>query len=218
MKKIKLSPSKLSLFFDCKRCFWIDKIKGIRRPTGIFPSLPNGMDMILKKHFDVYRSAGTLPPEIDGKMNGSLFNDMEKLNVWRNNRRGIQHVDESGAILMGALDDLFVTEDGFHVPVDFKTRGFPLKDDTSSYYQHQMDAYCFLLEKNGVKTADFAYLIFYYPVETNGNGKFSFKCDIVKLETNKKDAESHFKSAIETLQGPEPEPNQDCPWCNWNKI
>ena len=62
-----------------------------------------------------------------------------------------------------------------------------------------------------------SYLIFYYPVETNGNGNFTFNCDVVKIETNKKDAESHFKAAIETLQGPEPEPNQDCPWCNWNK-
>jgi len=29
--------------------------KGIKRPEGVFPSLPSGMDIILKKHFDTFR-------------------------------------------------------------------------------------------------------------------------------------------------------------------
>jgi len=48
--KIRLSPSSLNLFLECPRCFWLDKNKGIKRPRGIFPSLPSGMDSVIKKY------------------------------------------------------------------------------------------------------------------------------------------------------------------------
>jgi len=218
MNRITLSPSKLSLLKECKRCFWLDVNKGIKRPEGIFSSLPNGMDLVLKKHFDEFRRKGCLPPDIDGKLKGHLFDDMERLEVWRNNFKGLQYVDEmSGILLKGALDDLFVTEDDFHIPLDFKTRGFPLKEDTCDHYQHQMDVYCFLLDKNEVKTGNFACLIFYYPAEAEGNGKFKFECEVVRLETDKADGEKLFKGAIKVLQEPEPEGDSECQWCNWNK-
>lgn len=50
----KFSPSKLNLVKDCPRCFWLEYNKKFRRPRGIFPSLPSGMDQILKHHFDEY--------------------------------------------------------------------------------------------------------------------------------------------------------------------
>ena len=217
MKKVVLSPSKLSLFKECPRCFWLDVNKGVRRPEGIFSSLPNGMDLVLKRHFDAYRGKG-LPPDIKGKLKGRLFEDMDKLRVWRNNFKGLDHEDKaSGAILKGALDDLFVTEDGLHVPLDFKTRGFPLKENTHEHYQHQMDIYCFLLERNGLRTGDFACLLFYYPLAAEGIGMFRFECDIVRIKTDKKDGERLFLDAVKVLDGEEPASSGECAWCGWNK-
>jgi len=218
MKKIILSPSKLSLFLECPRCFWLDIKKGIKRPSGIFPSLPSGMDSILKKYFDEFRCKNCLPPDIENELDGHLFDDMDKLNVWRNNFKGLQYIDEdSGIGLRGALDDLFVTDEGFHIPLDFKTRGFPLKEDTHEHYQHQMDLYCFLLDKNGMKTGNFACLIFYYPKKVEDIGQVKFEVEVIKIKTNKKDGEKFFIDAIELLQGPEPECSNECVWCNWNK-
>ncbi len=218
MEGIVLSPSRLSLFRECKRCFWMDINKGVKRPNGIFPSLPSGMDLVLKEYFDTFRGNGHLPPEIDGKIRGHLFDDIEKLSVWRNNFKGLEFIHEStGTILRGALDELLVTDDGKHIPIDFKTRGFPLKEDTHEHYQDQMNLYCFLLEKNGMKTADFAYLLFYHPAESQGNGRFMFNVDIVRVETSKEDGERLFLDAIETLQGNEPECSETCEWCNWNR-
>ncbi len=50
----KLSPSSLNLMQDCPRCFWLTQHKVWKRPAGIFPSLPSGMDRILKIHFDKF--------------------------------------------------------------------------------------------------------------------------------------------------------------------
>lgn len=217
-KPITLSPSTLRLFLECPRCFWLHINKKIRRPSGIFPSLPSGMDKILKEHFDKHRQDKTPPEELEGKFKGRLFQDMEKLNVWRNNFKGLRFLDkETGIILMGAIDDLFVTENGKYAPLDFKTRGYPRKENTHEHYQHQMDIYSFLLEKNDLTPADFAILIFYHPVGVNNKHDVVFDPDPVKVPIDRKRGEQIFLDAVKCLLGEEPEPNKQCEWCNWNR-
>ena len=78
----KLSPSSLNLMFECKRCFWLTQHKVWKRPASIFPSLPSGMDKILKIHFDKFRDRGEIPPELKETEceNGfKLFEDKELL-------------------------------------------------------------------------------------------------------------------------------------------
>jgi hypothetical protein len=77
---------------ECPRCFWLAMNEGIRRPDGIMASLPNGMDRILKKHFDKFMRKQELPPEIKEECAGcSLFDDEEQLEALRDNRRGISY-------------------------------------------------------------------------------------------------------------------------------
>src|SRR3972149_5385822 len=103
----KLSPSTLSLFTECPRCFWLQFRKNLIRPAGIFPSLPSGMDAVLKNHFDSFMEKGELPPELkmldDGKL--KLFDDKELLALWRSNFKGIQWKDSAGNMLRGAIDN-----------------------------------------------------------------------------------------------------------------
>lgn len=218
MKPITLSPSTLRLFLECPRCFWLDKTKHIKRPAGIFPSLPFGMDKILKEHFDEHRKNGKPPEELEGKFEGKLFQDTEKLNTWRNNFKGLQYTDpKTGIILRGAIDELFVTADGKYAPLDFKTRGYPRKENTHEHYQHQMDIYSFLLEKNGMTPADFAILIFYHPIGINDKHDVIFDPDPVKVKVDRVRGEKIFLEAVKCLLGGEPEPSEDCEWCGWRE-
>ena len=163
----KLSKSSLSLMKECPRCFWLTQHKVWKRPQGIFPSLPSGMDNILKTHFDKFREKGKLPPELcdnhDCK-DMKLFDDKELLKIWRNNFKGIGWKDIEGNVLFGAIDDLLINGKKL-ITMDYKTRGFPLKEDTAEFYQDQLDIYNFLFRKNGYETEDYAFLIFYYPKE-----------------------------------------------------
>ncbi|MBI2451695.1 hypothetical protein HYV50_01290 [Candidatus Pacearchaeota archaeon] len=98
----KLSPSALSLFEDCPRCFWLDKHKVWKRPEGIMGSLMNGMDKVLKIHFDRFRDKGILPPEICNNghcENMKLFDNHEILKKWRNNLQGIRWEDKDVSII-----------------------------------------------------------------------------------------------------------------------
>ncbi len=86
---IRLSPSKLNILTDCPRCFWDQEVRGVKRPRGPFPSLPGGIDRVVKDHCDAHRSAGTLPPPLVGRVCGNLFPDQMQLDLWRNWRKGI---------------------------------------------------------------------------------------------------------------------------------
>lgn len=127
---IEVSPTILSVFLECPRCFWLLMNHNLRRPTGPVSTLPRGMDGLIKKYFDSFRAKGCLPPEIEGKVRGHLIGDQELLDEWRNWRKGLRFEDRSlGVLLRGALDECLVDEE-LYIPVDYKTRGYALKKDT----------------------------------------------------------------------------------------
>ena len=160
---------------ECPRCFWLQLVKKERRPDTPFPSLPSGMDKVLKEHFDRFMEKGELPPELKeqecAKDGCRLFNDKEKLKVWRSNFKGIEFLDKSSNILLhGAIDNLLIKGKKLIV-LDYKTRGFPVKDDTHEHYINQMDLYNLLLRENGYQTEDYTYLLFYYPNRVTETGE-----------------------------------------------
>ena len=213
MKIFKLSPSSLNLMQECPRCFWLDKNNIWKRPVGIFPSLPSGMDRILKIHFDKFRDKGLLPPEICEDTNCigmKLFDDKELLKTWQNNRKGISCTDEDGNILSGAVDNILQKGNKLIV-LDYKTRGYGLKEDTHEHYQLQLDVYNFLLRKNGYETEDFAFLLFYIPKEVAETGEVIFDTTLKKMSINIKNAENMWKKALIILNSECPE--KGCEWC-----
>ncbi len=212
---IRLSPTTgLNLFSECPKCFWLHFNRNIHRPRGIFPSLPGGMDLAIKDHFDKYR--GGLPPEIEGKVDGRLMPDADLMNAWRNWRTGLEYRDkERGAVLFGALDDC-LSDGNRYIPLDYKTRGSaPRAGDSEKYYQTQLDAYALLLSENGYKTKDFAYLVYFYPREVRADGIVKFNIETVKVGTDLNRAKKTFEDAVDLLKGPMPKRHSDCEYCNW---
>ncbi len=209
----KLSPSALGLIKECPRCFWLTHHKIWKRPQGIFPSLPSGMDKILKVHFDKFMKKNILPPEIaesgDCK-DCKLFDDEEKLKIWQSNFKGVSFTDEKGNNLHGAVDNLLVKGKKIIV-LDYKTRGYPLKEDTAAHYQHQIDIYNFLLRKNGYETEDYAFLLFYIPKEVLSGGEVIFDTELVKMKVDVKAAEKMWKDALKLLDSDCPKDR--CEWC-----
>lgn len=210
----KLSPSSLNLLKDCPRCFWLHHNKKVKRPNGAFPSLPAGMDRIIKAHFDSFRDRNLLPPELKELKGIKLFDDADLLEVWRNNFKGLQWKDDEGNVLRGAVDNILQKGKKLIV-LDYKTRGYELKDDTHEHYQDQLDIYNLLLRKNNYETEDYSFLLFYHPEKVNENGDVVFHTALVELEVSIKNAERIFKEAIDTLKGSMPKSSDDCEFCEW---
>ncbi len=209
----KLSPSALNLMQECPRYFWLTQNKVLKRPAGIFPSLPSGMDRILKHHFDKFMEKGELPPELcnNGEcVNMKLFSDKDKLKIWQSNFKGISWKDKDGNELHGAVDNLLVKGKKLIV-LDYKTRGYELKDDTAEHYRLQQKVYNFLLRKNGYETEDYFFLLFYVPKEVMTTGQVIFDTTLVKMKVDIKKAEKSGKEALKLLNGECP--NKCCEWC-----
>jgi hypothetical protein len=216
-KPLRLSPtSGLNLFNDCPRCFWLHYNGRVPRPRGIFPSLPGGMDLVIKDYFDQYR--GELPPELKGRVRGKLLEDVGLMNLWRNWRTGLEYFDKQrNAALFGALDECLV-HDGKYVPLDYKTRGSaPVAGDSERYYQTQLDAYALMLEANGYPVADFAYLVYYYPERVSENGAVRFNVHPVELSLDAHRAKNTFEQAVDSLQKSLPDRRESCEYCSWHK-
>lgn len=213
-----LSPRTLGMYDRCDRCFYEIVKEKDKRVGSIFPSLPSGMDKVLKIYFERYAKKGQVPPEVHPLGDFKPFHDPQQLKVWMNNRRGIRVSTPEGHTLMGAVDCILEKENTLLV-LDYKTRGFPLKDNTASYYQTQMDTYNFLLQENGHQTSDISALLFYYPKSVRADGSVKFNRELVTLHVNIQNPKDLFYGALDCLESAKPDPNEDCRHCTyWPKV
>jgi len=209
VKKTYLSPATINLYRECQRCFYLHMKYNIKRPRGPIPSIATGLDGILKKYFNYYRSIKELPPELKGEMSGYLIGNL-KPTYYRDIK--------DGYCLLGKLDDCLVTDSNTYVPLDHKTRA-SAAEDIHPAYQLQMELYCILLEGNGMKTDGRAYLLYYYPLNVSpeeGTGNILFGVDIKKVDVDMKHAEGFIEDAILCLEKDEiPDASEDCEYCKW---
>ena len=79
----KISRSKFFNFLSCKRCFYLDRVKGLKEPSMPGWALNVAVDELLKKEFDQYRKEQK-PHPIMVKHNLNFVPYMHKdLDVWR---------------------------------------------------------------------------------------------------------------------------------------
>lgn len=216
---IRLSPSKLSVFTECPRCFWNAEVGGVPRPRGPFPSLPGGMDLRMKTYFDQYR--GAMPPQIAGAVPGALYADQAQLKRWRFWRTGLS-VRRARWELIGAIDDLVVSPEGLHNPLDYKTKGSEPKNDGAQYYQHQLDCYHLMLEENGRPAGGQGYLCYLWPevVRTADEAipgiDVQFRLKVFTLQTDAARAERMIEAAVACIESKTPpEETPTCEYCRY---
>jgi CRISPR/Cas system-associated exonuclease Cas4 (RecB family) len=215
---IRLSPSSLNLFLDCPQCFYLDKVRGIKRPETPTSTLPSGVDNTLKKYFDHWRQKNALPPLLQGKLPGKLVSDQALIAKFRS--RSFEWYDkETNAHFTGILDDAMLLDDGLIIPIDNKTRGFPPVEPHESHL-NQMSGYTLLLKENGFKTKNLAYLIYWFfnHKEMDLENPLAFNVTVEEVETDPERIRQLFREAVETLNGPMPPSNSDCTFCAYRRI
>ena len=203
-----LSATTLKLFQECPRCFWLHVNQKIERPRGPFPSLPSGIDRVLKTYFETYRRQGALPPLIRGKLEGTLASQALTLGF----------TDEhTKARLWGKLDDCVILPDARLAPLDHKTRASAPADVsyTQQYYQFQMDVYTLLLERDGKRTSRTAYVVYYFPVDGSLHDGFPFDVAVHHIATRPEAAYQVFLAACACLEAPMPSSGERCEFCRW---
>ncbi len=173
----KLSRTKLEDFMRCERCFYIDRRLGIGKPSF---SLNSAVDLLLKKEFDVHRAAGTPHPFMQAYKIEAVPFQHKNMDVWRENFVGVQAPHpESGFLVFGAVDDIWVNKNDELIVVDYKATSkdgeVTLDAEWQDSYKRQMEIYQWLLRQNGFKVSNTGYFVYV-------NGKRDVKAFDGKLE------------------------------------
>src|SRR5688572_2130089 len=102
----RVSRSKIELFKQCPRCFWLDSRLGIKRPDGPPFNINKAIDELFKKEFDSYRAKQQPHPlQLEFKVDAIPYHH-DQLNQWRENFVGVQyHHKPTNLLIFGAVDD-----------------------------------------------------------------------------------------------------------------
>lgn len=161
-----VSRSKIDLFIECPRCFYIDRRLGTGRPPGPPFTLNNAVDRLLKAEFDVHRAAGSRHPLLDAYGIDARPIPHEALDAWRENFKGVEYLHRpTGFRVTGAIDDLWADSGGRFIVVDYKAtaRSAPvtaLDQGWHAGYKRQMEVYQWLLRRNGYAVAETGYFVY----------------------------------------------------------
>lgn len=165
---IKLSRSKIELFLDCPRCFWLDVKKNVKRPA-MFPyTINNAIDFLLKREFDAYREKVTPHPIMAKNNIDAVPYRSPHMDQWRSNFNGVRHEHEkTGFLVYGAVDDVWVNPKGELIVVDYKATGAN-QHQVQDSYRRQMEIYQWLLRRNNFNVSPTGYFVFARANKTNG--------------------------------------------------
>jgi CRISPR/Cas system-associated exonuclease Cas4 (RecB family) len=161
----KVSRSKIELFMQCPRCFWLDVRLKITRPNSPPFNINKAIDELFKKEFDTYRLAGKPHPlMVEFKVDAIPFQH-DQLDTWRETFVGVVAIHKPTNLhVFGGVDDLWVDPEGNVIVVDYKATAkaseVSISSDWQISYKRQLEVYQWLLRQNGLPVSDTGYFVY----------------------------------------------------------
>jgi hypothetical protein len=161
----KLSRSKIELFLNCPRCFYLDRRLGVGQPPGFPFALNSAVDLLLKREFDGHRVKGQAHPMMSAYGLDAIPFSHKDLEMWRENFQGLTyHHPETNLVISGAVDDIWVRPNGELIIVDYKSTSkdteVNLNAEWQRGYKNQMEIYQWLFRKNNFNVSDTGYFVY----------------------------------------------------------
>ena len=224
--RFRLSRSKIGLFQECRRCFYIDNKLGVARPPGFPFNLNSAVDALLKKEFDFHRVNGSKHPLMEAYDVDALPFKHEELNIWRENFKGIEYKHETtGFIVSGALDDVWQNGKGELIVVDYKStskdeRIESLDKEWHDAYKRQLEVYQWLLRQKGFTVSDTGYWVYANADKDKKafDAKLEFELTLVPHKGSTTWVEDTLADIKKCLDGEDlPEPSPSCDYCSYRQ-
>ena len=223
-ESFKLSRSKIDLFLQCPRCFYLDRKLGVGRPPGFPFALNSAVDALLKKEFDIHRAKGSQHPLLEKYGVDARPVAHEDLDKWRTNFTGVQYLHKpTNLLITGAIDDLWQSSKGEYIVVDYKSTSkaediTALDKDWQDGYKRQMEIYQWLVRQNGYKVSDTGYFVY-----CNGktdrqafDAKLEFDLTLIAYKGDDSWIEKTIAKIHKCLNSDKmPKSNPECDYCNY---
>ena len=222
----RLSRSKIDLFLNCARCFYLDRRLGVGQPPGFPFTLNSAVDALLKKEFDGHRAKGSKHPLCERYGVDAVPLSDPRMNEWRDALRGgiVYHHEPSGFLVTGGVDDVWVNSAGELIIVDYKATSkdseVNLDADWQIGYKRQMEVYQWLFRQNGFKVSRVGYFVY-----CNGDAdkeafdaKLEFDVHLLPYEGDDGWVSDTLMRAKECLvNNAPPPPGSACDFCSYRR-
>lgn len=224
--KWRLSRSKIGLFMECRRCFYIDNKLGTARPPGFPFNLNSAVDALLKKEFDIHRNGKTAHPLMEQYGVEAVPFQHPKMDIWRENFKGIDHAHQAtGFTVSGAVDDVWVDPKGELIIVDYKSTSKDekieaLDKEWHSGYKRQMEVYQWLFRQNGFTVSDTGYFVYANAGKDKKafDGVLEFEVTLVPYTGDDSWVEGTLLEIKKCLDsGAIPDAASDCDYCRYRE-
>ncbi len=222
-KPFAISRSKIDLFLECPRCFYLDRRLGVGRPPGFPFNLNSAVDALLKKEFDIHRAKGNPHPLMKAYKIKAVPFRHEDLDIWRENFKGVRFTHTpTNLTVTGAVDDLWINDAGEIHIVDYKstskTTEVNLDADWQIGYKRQMEVYQWLMRHNGFTVSDTGYFVY-----CNGkqdaeafDAKLEFDIKVIPYKGDDSWVEGTLFDIQRCLLSDEiPDSGDDCDYCTY---
>ncbi|MBI5126651.1 MAG: PD-(D/E)XK nuclease family protein [Candidatus Taylorbacteria bacterium] len=161
----RLSRSKIDLFTECPRCFYLDRRLGVGRPPGFPFTLNSAVDALLKKEFDIHRKAQSSHPLMEQYAVDAVPFQHKDMEIWRENFKGVQAIHEpTNFLITGAVDDVWINPKQELIVVDYKSTSkdteVNLDAEWQDGYKRQMEVYQWLLRQIGFEVSSTGYFVY----------------------------------------------------------
>ena len=229
IKPFRLSRSKFSDYLTCKRCFYLEQVKGLKNLDTLPFTLNNTVDALCKKEFDYHRNNQTPHPIMVKNNINAVPYQHEDIEKWQDAlSRGIDYVHpELNLKLAGGIDDVWLNKDTNKlIMADYKAQSKTVEKKIDGYledvyhegYKLQLDFYRYLFEKNGFEVQKTAYFVVYNAtLERNSfDNKLDFTSDLVAYETDTSHIEEKIIEMKKLMDGGQiPDLTPHCQNCNY---
>lgn len=222
----RLSRSKIDLFINCPRCFYLDRRLGVAQPPGYPFSLNSAVDKLLKKEFDIHRAKGDAHPLMKTYNVDAIPLKDAKMDEWRDAlRRGITYLHKpTNFFVTGGIDDVWVNPAGELIIVDYKATSkeeeVNLDAEWQIGYKRQMEIYQWLFRQNGYKVSDTGYFVYANGITDRAafDGKLEFDIKLIPYKGSDSWVEKTLIEIHKCLQSDKiPNSGLDCDYCKYRE-
>lgn len=221
-----ISRSKIDLFLECPRCFYLDRKIGLGRPSMPGFSLNSAVDALLKNEFDLLRKNGEKHElMIKYGIDAIPFNHPD-LPIWRDDVRqykGISVVHQStGLEICGIIDDVWINKKNELLIVDYKSTStsaeISLDDEYKQGYKKQMEVYQWIFKRKGFSVNDTGYFVYANAGKNRAkfDARLEFDLQIIPYRGNTDWIEPTIVAIKKCLDDADmPHSNPDCEYCEY---
>ena len=223
-----ISRSKIELFLQCPRCFYMECRLGLARPSTPPYTLNNAVDALLKSEFDLLRKNGEKHELVKKYSIDAVPLVNPELSQWRGEVTayvGALVLDEKTNLMInGLVDDIWVNPEGEFIIVDYKatstTKEISLDDEYKQSYKRQMEIYQWIFRKLGHQVSSTGYFVFANAMKNlpKFDGKLEFSMSIIPHQGDDKWVDLSLLEIKACLESDTiPAAAHDCDYCSYKR-